>query len=464
METEWRRENERIRFFEPNGKQEEFIQKFADPTSSISIFSASNSLGKTTLITAILGNLFFGKQNKFFDYEIFKDWKLPKRVRFITDPKLVEEIAPFHTEIQKWWPRGRYEAIKAGKTYFSQYRANGWILDIMSYEQDPSQFEGATLGLALFDEPPPESLWTPTIRGLRGKGKGAVFMTPLTHAAWFYDKIVPSYPASTVYGKMEDGCKQHGVRGHLEHSDIERQITEIMQSRPDEIDSRVYGKSMHLQGLIFKNYDENVHVLKQDIKPPFGTTVWQIVDPHSDKPFAVTYAFPDKRGDLYVFDEWPNEDFYKMHNCQLDIDDYKKIFADKESGLNIHKRIIDRHFADVASAVNKRTLRQELLAKGLLFHPSYKAEEEIETGIIKLRERFNYNTSKPLSALNQPSIFINPSCMNTRKSLARWARDPKTGKVLDQFKDFVDNLRYLVLDNPKISAPMPKQELKSRWG
>lgn len=441
--------NERICFFEPNGKQEEFINTFGSPNSSISIFSAANGLGKTTLVVNVLGNLVFGPQNRFFDKEIFKNWPYPKRARYITNPKLTEEIAPFHTEILKWWPKGRYEAIKAGKNYFSQYKANGWVIDIMSYDQDEAQFEGATLGLALFDEPPPEPLWTPTIRGLRGKGKAGVFMTPLTHAAWFYEKVVPSHKDSIVYGSMEDGCKEHGIRGHADHADIQRQIDELLRTSPEEAEARIHGKAMYLRGLIFKAFDPNVHVLKNPVVCPPHIGCYQVVDPHDDKPFAVTYAFPDGRGDIYIHDEWPNEDFYKMHNSQLTVDDYVKIFRDKEQSWYVYKRIMDRRFGEVSRAGNRKTLREDFQAKGLLYDQSYSAQEEIETGILKVRQYLSYDKTKPLSDLNHPKIYINPHCTNTIKSLSLWARDPDTGKVQEAYKDFCDNLRYLVMAEPR---------------
>lgn len=462
---EWRKKNERIRFFEPNGKQEEFINLFSSSDSLVFVFSASNSLGKTTLIVNLLGNIVYGPQNKYFDKEIFRNWPYPKRVRYITNPKLVEEISPFHTEIQKWWPKGRYEPIKAGKNYFSQYKIGDWVIDVMSYDQDPSQFEGSTIGLCLFDEPPPEALWTPTIRGLRGRGKGCVFMTPLTNAAWFYDKVVPAHQNEIVYGKMEDGCKEHGIRGHLEHDEIDKQIQELMIAAPDEIEARVYGKAMYLQGLIFKQFNPMIHVLKTPIQAPANATIYHSVDPHSDKPFASIWAFVDKLGDVFIFDEWPNVDFYKWHNCQLNIEDYARIFRDKEQGLTVYRRIIDRHFADVRHVVNRRTLRQEFLEDhNLNFFPSYKAEKEIETGILKVRDYLKYNPDRPLDTLNKPKLFLNPHCQNTIKGFLRWSRDPKTGNVQDEYKDFMDCVRCLLMSNPEIDEPVPYEPAKKMWG
>lgn len=425
------------------------------------ILSAANGIGKTTGIVNIIGNIIWGPQNGYFDFQLFKDWPYPKRIRIVSEPSQVKESGPIPTEIQKWWPRGRYEALKSGHPYPSEYRAGGWIVEVMTYEQHPRQHEGANLGMVLFNEPPPAELWTPNISRLRAGGIAVVAMTPLTQAGWFFDEVVPRHDRFIVYSDVEAACKEHGINGHLSHKDIERMISEYSE---EEKEARIGGKAMYLKGLIFKTFYPNVHVLRENISVPYGAPVWNVVDPHSDKPFYSIWAFPDARGDVYIFDEWPNEDFYRMHNCQLQIVDYKKIFADKEQGLNIERRIIDRHFADTPSAINKRTLRQELMAIGLNYQPSYKAEEEIETGILKVRQYLNYDTAKPLNSVNQPKLFINPKCVNTIKSLSKWSRDADTGKVKDDYKDGCDVVRYLLMDNPRIPTELPPVEYQKRWG
>jgi hypothetical protein len=455
---EYAEENQRIELYQPIGALDPFIQAFGSGENFISIVSAANGIGKTALIANLIGNLAWGPQNKFFDFPIFKNWPYKKRIRYVSTAKNIEKIGPLFQEISTWWPKGKWEGIKAGHNYYSQYEANGWVMDVMTYDQDVKQFEGATLGLTICDEPPPRHLWSAMVGRHRKGGRMVTVMTPLTDAAWFFDEIVPNYP--TFYADIEDACVQHGVRGHLEHNHIEDMIKNWPQ---DEVEARAHGKAMYLKGLIFKTFYPNVHVLKENIKVPYGAPVWNVVDPHSDKPFASIWAFPDARGDLYIHDEWPNEDFYRMHNCQLNIQDYKKIFGDKEAGTTIYRRIIDRHFADTPSAINKRTLRQELQAIGLNYLPSYKAEEEIDTGIEKVRRYLAYDTSKPLDTLNQPKIYVNPKCVNTIKSFQRWSRDAETGKVKDDYKDFMDVVRYLCVDNPRIPEPLPAQEFKKRW-
>lgn len=460
-ELEKRRESDRIGLYRPNKPVNDLIRSIGTSSNLIHVLSAANGIGKTAALVNLAGNIVFGPQTKYFDFPLFRHWPFPKRLRIVSEPSQVKDSGPIPTEIAKWWPRGKYQPFKGGQHYTSEYKAGDWIVEVMTYEQAPQQHEGANLGAVLFNEPPPENLWTPNISRLRSGGFAAVFMTPLTSAGWFFDQVVPNHLNHVFYGDVETACKQHGENGHLEHDDIQKLIAEYKE---EEREARIGGKAMYLRGLIFKTFYPNVHILKEDIKPPYGAPVWNVVDPHSDKPFASIWAFPDARGDLYIHDEWPNEDFYKMHNCQLTIEHYKSIFNDKEAGTNVYRRIIDRHFADTPAASNKRTLRQELQTIGLNYLPSYKAEREIDTGIEAVRRRLNYDTSKSLSSLNQPKIFINPKCKNTIASLSKWSRDPETGEVQDAHKDFCDVVRYLVMDNPKIAEPFPAQEFKKRWG
>ena len=316
--------------------------------------------------------------------------------------------------------------------------------------------------MIIMDEPPPQSIYNACIGRLRLGGLLLVVMTPLTHAGWFYDQVVPKIPENIVYADIEDACIEHGVRGHLEHKNIEAMMSNWPQ---DEIEARAHGKALYLRGLIFKTFDPNVHVLKTPPEVPTGVQVYQFVDPHDDKPFACIWAMPDQVGDLYVIDEWPNDDFYKMHNCQLNIKDYANLFRDKEQKWRVEKRIIDRHFAERSVVANRKTLREEFQDEtGLYYEPSYSSEREIETGIIKVRQYLHYDSTKEFNALNKPKLFISPVCTNTIKSLTRWARDPETGKVQEGYKDFCDVVRYMVMEDPKLSQPLPEFIPRKSYG
>lgn len=462
LELDRRREERGCAYFEPNGAQHKFNELLGTSSPYVAIFSAANGIGKTTDIANILANIIWGTQNKYFDYPIFRDWPFPKRIRIVTNPNLLGEDGPLHTEIAKWWPKGRYAATKAGKTYYSRYRANGFIVDVMSYDQAITEFEGKTLGLVLFDEPPVRAIYNACIARLRMGGMCLVLMTPLTSAGWFFDEVVPRHLQNVVHGDIEENCKQHGIRGQLEHENIQRMIAEM---DPEEIEARAHGKAMYLQGLVFKNFDPRVHIMDQHVTVPSGAQVWQIVDPHGDKPFACIWGFCDRTGTLYQIDEWPNEDFYRMHGCTLGLLDYKRIFAQKEQGWNVTKRIMDRHFAEVRTVHTRETLREAFVKVGLNYDLSYHGgTEEIDVGIVKVRDYLRYNSEQPLDAHNRPHYYVSPTCINTIKSFQRWSVDPKTGDYSDKFKDYMDVVRYWVMGNPRYSEPAPNPAPKRLFG
>lgn len=458
-EREWIQENERCQFYVPNGRIEEFLKGFCTK-GQIHCISAANAVGKTAFLVNLAGNLVFGPQNKWFDYELIRHWPFEKKIRIVSEPSQVKESGPIPSEIRKWWPKGKFQEFKGGYQYVSEYRANGWIVEIMTYEQDRKQHEGSNLGCVLFNEPPPKSLWTPNISRLRGKGKAAVAMTPLTEAGWFFDEVAPNI--DVIYADVESACKEHGVRGHLDHDQIESMISTY---DAEEREARIDGKAMYLKGLIFKDFNPSVHVLKKPIEANLSHSLYHIVDPHTDKPFAMIWATVDARGVITIIDEWPNVDFYKWRNCNLSIPDYRNIFYDKENGVPVAKRVIDRHFAEVThlSGMTRKTLRDEFADVGIDFYPSYQAQEEIETGITKVREYLRYNQDRPLDVYNTPKLFINPHCFNTIKSLSRWSRDAKSGKVTDEYKDFCDVVRYLIMENPQVDEPAPRFPAKKMW-
>lgn len=459
-ELDWRKANERISFYEPNEPISRLVKMAGTENNLLYILSAANGIGKTTALVNIAGNIMFGPQNRFFKYPLFENWPYPKRLRFVSEPSQVKESGPFPTEVGKWWPKGKYVAQKDGQHYASIYKAGDWILEVMTYEQAKEQHEGANLGCVMFNEPPPQHLWTPNISRLRDGGIGIVGMTPLTEAGWFFDSVVPRHLPFVVYADVETACKQHGVRGHLEHDQIKKMTDEYS---PEEREARMEGKAMYLKGLVFKTFNANVHVLKTPVQPTLHSTLYNVVDPAADKPFFAIWAYPQKNGDIVIVDEHPNEDFFKMHNCQWTKEDYKRMYAAKEHGFEI-KRVIDRHFADAVTAANKKTLRQELEEIGMHYEPSYSAQEEVETGVLKVREFLAYDSTKEITSINRPRIYINPHCLNTIKAFQYWAIDPKNGKYKDEYKDPMDCVRYLLMANPHQDEPFHHQEARKLFG
>jgi hypothetical protein len=97
-----------------------------------------------------------------------------------------------------------------------------------------------------------------------------------------------------------------------------------------------------------------------------------------------------------------------------------------------------------------KTLKQEFSDFGIEFEDSYAMDEEVETGIRKVKEYLRLaDPTKELSALNRPRLVIDPRCKNTIASFEKWGRNPMTRKPMEAYKDFADCTRYLLMANPE---------------
>lgn len=456
VELERRRICEPLRFFRPNGAQERFIAALADPAVKIIVFPAGNWVGKTTGAIAALGAMMWPSQaeHQVFSLPLFKTYGntgYARRARIVSTPKELEDIGSIQAEIKRWWPRGRYTSGKNKKSFLSEFHTDtGWVVDLMSYEQAVDDFEGANIGVFIFNEPPPEDIFDACMARRKFGGKVMMPMTPLMSAAWIFDRLVAhdgENGIKVIYGSTEENCVIHGKNGVIPHEAIE-DLKRMCD--PDEMEARLNGKFLALAGNIFKTFDRRVHVAKEKIIPlPPSDCIEHIqsVDPATGKPLFCLWAYVDPSGFLYVYDEWPHFDFATAKESSYVIGDYVKIFRGAEQ-CTIHTRILDRHFGNNRSW-SGQTLKQDFAKLGLYFIDSYSCEEEVETGILKVKEYLAYNRAAPLSNLNRPALLISPTCTNLIKSMERWGRNPKTGKPLDDcYKDPVDCVRYICAYRP----------------
>lgn len=200
-EQAYRLECEKFRFYEPNGKCEEFIREVGDDKRFVVLFSAANGVGKTCVAVNILANIFFGNdnlENDWFNYPLYRDWPYPKSGRIVSQPANIKKnLIP---SLKEWLPLGRYETKKGGQNFDSLWTTdNGWEFDVMSNEQDVKEFEGPTLGWVWFDEPPPEKIYKACVSRLRKGGVIFITATPLNGSAWMYDELVSKVDKAASY-------------------------------------------------------------------------------------------------------------------------------------------------------------------------------------------------------------------------------------------------------------------------
>lgn len=308
---------EAYRYYEPTGKSEDFIDLVGSGDNFIVLYSAANGVGKTATCANIVAHLCWQSTNPYFQQPIFKDFPFKKQGRIISTPTNIEKnIIP---EMKRWFPKGRYTTRKGNKKFESQWSSDtGMEFDIMTYDQGVEEFEGVTLGWAYFDEPPPEAIFKATVSRMRKGGIIFIGATPLAGSAYLYDtfakgevevevtsqqtgaKMKFTRRVGYVEADIESACKEHGVRGHLNHNDILNIIAEYGE---DEKQARIYGKFQHLVGVVFKAFSRKIHVIR-----PFEITerdfaVYEAIDPHPRTPDAVMWLAVDRQGTKYIVDE-----------------------------------------------------------------------------------------------------------------------------------------------------------------
>ena len=465
-ELERREKENGVKWFIPTGKQADFIGKIGGGEVFVGVYSGGNRAGKTGLAINILGNILFGKQNPYFDYPIFKSWPFPKRARIGSNPKDLSDIGSIETEINSWWPKGRwtvesgwktegrYEAEKGGKTYHSLYKTDtDWVMDVMSYEQDRKEWESVSLGLAIFNEPPPEPIFKATVARMEHGGMILIFMTPLDEAQYLFDSILEnndglktSHRVAVIYTDIEDSCKTHGIRGFLDHDKIEQMISFY---DPDEKDARAHGKPMHLSGRVYSLFNDAVHVVN-DFPIPSEWIRINIVDPHDSIPFAMSWMAMSPSEDFYVYDESPEEKFEQIKNTNLTFGDYAGIIRAKEGRQKIHFRLMDPNFGNKRYGNTGRTVAEEMREFGLDYDTDI--NDSLDIGHHVVREMLKYDPLRPLSAINKPKLFILRKCRNHWVSMRKYGRKSSKSdelkdnpRLVETYKHFCDLIRYAMV-------------------
>jgi len=330
-----------LKGFVPNGAIEKLIDAIGkwdpdkpDEQQWIFIVPASNSLGKTAAALAIIGNIVWGPQNKWFDRPRFRDWPYPdKNFWYISEHTAFKEfICGTHqhqkTEIKKWFPKGRYTFEKMGQEYFSFLTTDtGWSGTFKTFNQATTKFEATKISVAVFDEPPPEPLLDAVVARMTAGGIIIFVMTPMFHSAWVKDRLVDKASAGTktfvLFSDIESNCKQHGVRGRLSHGRI-RQVVETWPAEQRE--AREKGLFMHMSGIIIRGLHPavNRHELPGSAfsqntvdrdeekagKMVGPCTIYNVIDPHDARPPFIAWFAVDRFENAYAVGEFPPLDRY----------------------------------------------------------------------------------------------------------------------------------------------------------
>lgn len=182
-----------------------------------------------------------------------------------------------------------------------------------------------------------------------------------------------------------------------------------------------------------------------------------VVDPADRKPFAMAWFAITPRDHYIIFEEWPKGEFVRMKSSDKGVADYVSIIRAIEAGdnhlerpiTNVIWRIMDPSFGKSKSAATGRTLQDDFSVQGIWFDCT--VQNDIPSGHLAVKERLK----------DPPTLFFTPNCKNAIQAMLRYAHDEyrrdeplrTKEKPKEDYKDFADVVRYLVMYDPWYFVP-----------
>lgn len=476
-ELERRAIDERCRYYAPHGGVERKLLQGVfshlpprSPRTFIVILRASNSYGKSALVVNLAEYLGVRLPNPYFDaVPYLREFKQPKnRGRIYTTPNAAQNTYP--DEFRKWFPVGRWSVTKGGKHFDCNYAwDNGSFFDFVTFDQDPMAGESITLDWAIVDEPMSHRHWSALKTRFRFGGIIFMVLTPLEGATWYSDVLEVQERLNddvfVVQGHFEDACIEHGVRGFISHQSFLDMFKDCDES---ELVARQTGEYLSTTGKIYGTYrtgytDADGNIIGHEPPALEGYylecwhkklfTLYNIVDPHDRKPFAIGWYAVFPNNDVFTVCEWPDtrwKPYHKLVSCTWTIPDYVRMTRQTEAALGKDARIRlgDPNFMNAPKSTTKTTTAGEFAnpkndprGKGLhyMFPP-----DSIEDGHIAVKGLLG----DPARGI-RPKFFNLAHCRNHCFALPRYGyrenRDERSGLSVKpelMLKDMPDLVRY----------------------
>ena len=215
----------------------------------------------------------------------------------------------------------------------------------------------------------------------------------------------------------------------------------------EEVEARRYGKFINTSGLVYSEFDENVHVIE-----PFDVPVeWQdniSIDPGLHNPLSAHFYAVDFDGNVYVVAEhFESEKDVSYHaNC------IKKI-ADR---MNWKRNSSGKLSALIDPAASQRTLSSEKTVVELFsengINVNTKVNKDMFSGIATVKSYLK-------SADGRVRLYIFKNCVNLiREFKSYWWGDGDNPIKKDDHA--LDELRYYLMTKPKNTPKVKKTEIQ----
>lgn len=312
-------------------------------------------------------------------------------------------------------------------------------LGFKSCDQGREKFQGASLDFVWIDEEPPKEIYEECrMRLLDRRGDIWVTMTPLKGINWVHDEIYlnPKNDSNLWHITME-----WADNPYLDKQEIE-EMSKVLSA--DDLDMRRYGKFGGRGGLVYRDFDESVHVIEPFEVPKEWYDAISI-DPGLNNPLSAHWYAVDYDGNIYVIAE--------HYEAGKDIDYHAERIKSISEELGWKKDSFGRINALIDSAAQSKTLASAKSVCELFYERGINVNSRVNKDVFSGIARVKYY----LKGEKGPKLRIFSHCVNMIREFKtyRWKAGDTPCKVDDHA---LDELRYYIMTKP---APKLLHEQKS---
>ncbi len=312
------------------------------------------------------------------------------------------------------------------------------LISFKSCDQGREKFQGASLDYVWFDEEPPREVYEECrMRVLDTRGDLWGTMTPLKGLTWVYDLIYVN-----ERNDPEVKCWFMNWEDNPYLSGEEIRALESTLSK-EELEARKYGRFVAINGLVYKEFDETVHVIE-----PFEIPEeWQdriSIDPGYTHPLSCHFYACDGDGNVYV----AGEHYAAEQNVEQHAEEIFAV-ADrlgwKRSETGYLEALIDSA-ATQRTAASERSVVDLFLDHGILCNP--RVNKSKFAGIQRVKEYLH--PREGLDGTKKPKLFVFSDCVNMIREFKtyRWAKDGREEPQKEN-DHAMDELRYYIMAKPQ---------------
>lgn len=307
-----------------------------------------------------------------------------------------------------------------------------------SCDQGREKFQGTSLDFVWFDEEPPEEIYRECkMRVIDRKGEIFGTMTPLKGLTWVYNEIYLNEGGDDEVWSISMNWDDNPYLDEDEIKSLKSSMSE------EELESRCYGKFKSFGGLVYPEFDPQIHVVEPfDVPKEWFDKI--SIDPGLNNPLSAHWYAVDFDGNVYVIAE--------HYEAGKDIIYHSNSIKRICENLGWKTGFGGKIEAIIDSAATQTTLASEksvcdlFFENGILANPH--VNKDLFSGINKVKSYLR-------NAEGKSKLFIFKNCENLIREIKGyfWGNGDRPTKKDDHS---LDELRYYIMSRPE----SPKFEKK----